>query len=194
MVSVILLTGFKPYSTFKRNSSGEIAELLDGSYFKGKEVKGISLDVKHSSIRRIYSEELKKRYDLIVNTGLTPGKNVVSLEKIAINWQDDSKDEEGISPKTGKIVPDGPDGLFARIPVEEVVHKLRSAKIPSQVSFSPGISLCNKIFYYSLYYSKAKSGFINFPLEDGSSLDGKYPTMVIDKMIRAVELSIQKMI
>ncbi len=194
MVPVILLTGFRPYSIFKRNPSGEIAELLNGSYFKGNEVVGISLDMKHSIIRREYAEELKKKHDIIINLGIVPGLNAVSLEKIALNWQDGSKDEEGISATVGRIVKKGPDGLFSRIPVEGILHTLRSSKIPSQISFSTGATLCNKILYYSLFYSEAKAGLINFPLERGSSLDGKYPTMEIDLMIKSVEISIQKIV
>ncbi|MCL4447040.1 MAG: pyroglutamyl-peptidase I [Thermoplasmatales archaeon] len=187
------MTGFKPYSNFKRNPSGEIAELLDGSHFKGKEVVGITLEVKHSVIEKRYLMELKKEYEIIINTGIGPGRNVIGIEKIAVNWQGSTKDEEGSS-RDGKIAKDAPDGIFTRLPVEEILHSLRSAKIPSEISFSAGTFLCNKILYCSLYYSTARAGFIHFPLDSESSLDGKYPSMIIDNMIKSVELAIQKTI
>lgn len=194
MVSIILVTGFRPYSRFKKNPSGEIAELLDGSYFKGREVTGMALEVKHSAIETDYLRELKKGYEIIINTGLSPGRNAIGLEKIAVNWQGEMKDEDGVSRKPGKIVSKAPDGIFSRLPIENILHSLRSAKIPSEVSYSAGTFVCNKIFFYSLYNSSAKAGFIHFPLESESSIDGKYPTMVIDNMIKSVEIAIQQTI
>ncbi|MCL4450792.1 MAG: pyroglutamyl-peptidase I [Candidatus Thermoplasmatota archaeon] len=194
MVPIILITGFKPYSVFKRNPSGEIAELLNGSYFKGMEVVGLSLDVKHSVIEEGFKKELEKGYDIIISTGLSPGRNVIGIEKIAVNWQGDCRDEEGSTPKPGKIIEEAPDGIFSRLPVEDIVHSLRSSKIPSEISFTAGTFLCNKIFFYSLYYSSAKAGFIHFPVDSESSVDGRYPTMAIDFMIKSVEIAIQKTI
>ncbi len=194
MVPIILVTGYKPYSKFKRNASGEIAELLHGSYFKGREVTGISFEVKHSVIEKQYAQELKKGYEIIINTGISPGRSVIGIEKVAVNWQGDAKDEDGMSPRVGKIVKDAPDALFSRLPTEELLHSLRSAKIPSEVSFSAGTSWCNKIFFFSLYYSTAKAGLIHFPLDSESSLDGKYPSMIIDSIIKSIEIAIQKTI
>jgi pyroglutamyl-peptidase len=192
VVSIILVTGFKPYSKFRKNPSGEIAELLNGSYFRGHEVKGVSLEVKHSVIEVDYLKELKKEYEIIINTGLSPGRNAIGVEKIALNWQGDSKDENGISKEPSKIVNKAPDGIFSRLQVEKIVHSLRSAKIPAEVSYSAGTFICNKIFFYSLYYSRARAGFIHFPLESESSVDGKYPTMAIESMIKSVEIAIQQ--
>lgn len=194
MVSIILVTGFKPYSVFKRNPSGEIAELLDGSYFKGMEVVGLSLDVKHSLIEQEFKKELERGYDVIISTGLAPGRSVIGIEKVAVNWQGDSKDEDGKATMPGKIIEGAPDGIFSRLPVEDILHSLRSSKIPSEISFTAGTFLCNKIFFYSLYYTSAMAGFIHFPVDSESSVDGKYPTMVIDFMIRSVEMAIQKTI
>jgi pyroglutamyl-peptidase len=194
VVPIILVTGFKQYSNFKRNPSGEIAELLDGSYFRGKEVVGMALEAKHSVLEKEYLREVKKGYEVIVNTGLSPGRRVIGVEKVAVNWQSDEKDEDGVSSKAGSILREGPDGLFSRLPVEDILHSLRSAKIPSEISFSAGIFLSNKIFFLSLYYSKGKAGFVNFPAEAESSLDGKYPTMNIESMIKSLEITIQKTI
>ncbi|MEM0135163.1 MAG: hypothetical protein QXU18_08075 [Thermoplasmatales archaeon] len=194
MVPIILITGFKPYSVFKRNPSGEIADLLNGSYFNGREVVGLTLEVKHSELEKKFLQELEKGYDIIISSGLSPGRNAISIEKIAVNWQEDIKDEGGESRGGGKILKVAPDGIFSRLPVEAIFHSLRSAKIPSVISYSAGTFLCNKIFFLSLYYSKAKAGFIHFPLDSDSSLDGKYPTMTIDNMIKSMEIAIQKTI
>lgn len=167
---------------------------MDGFHFKGNEVVGLSLEVTHSSIGGHYLDEIRKGYDIIMNLGISPGINSVLLERIAVNWQDDRKDEEGISSGSGRIVKDGPDGLFTRLPVEAITHSLRSVKIPCDISFSAGTFLGNKIFYYSLYYTKSRAGLIHFPLETESSLEGEYPTMNIEHMIKSVELAIQKTI
>ncbi len=154
----------------------------------------MNLEVKHSDLDKEYLEEIKKDYDAIINTGISPGRNAISVEKIALNWQDDMKDEDGLSARVGRIVKDAPDGLFSRLQTEEILHSLRSAKIPSELSFLAGTFVCNKIFYYSLYYTKAKAGFIHFPLDSESSFDGRYPTMSIDNMIKSIEMVIQKTI
>ncbi|MEM0073314.1 MAG: hypothetical protein QW078_03110 [Thermoplasmatales archaeon] len=194
MVRIILITGFAPYSNFKRNPSGEIAELLDGTYIKGEELKGIKLEVKNSEIEGKYLDQLKEKYSLIVNTGLAPSNRSISLEKIAINWQTDIKDEEGISPSTGKIDEKAPDAIFARMDVEKIIHSLRSAGIPSEISYFAGTFLCNKIFFMTLYKTDYPAGFIHLPLTPDASLDGKYPTMDMELMIKAVEIVIQKVI
>ncbi len=194
MVSIILVTGYKPYSKFKRNSSGEIAELLDGSYFKGREVVGIAYDFKHSEIEKRYLQELKKGYEIIINTGMSPGSSSIGIGKVAINWQDPMKDEDGTSATQGRIVDKAPDGMFSRLPVAQILQAFRSSKLPSHVSYGASTSLNNKTFFYSLYFSKAKAGLIQFPIDSESSLDGKYPTMLIDNMIKSVEIAIQKTI
>ncbi|MGC8644711.1 MAG: pyroglutamyl-peptidase I [Thermoplasmata archaeon] len=192
MVRIILITGFGPFSTYKRNPSGEIAELLDGTYFKGEEVRGLKLEVKHSEIRAKYLKEIERDYSLIINTGLAPGARSVNVEKVALNWQSDTRDEEGISPSPGRIVEEGPDAIFSRINVEETVHSLRSAGIPSEISYFAGTFLCNKIFFHTLYFTKSAAGFIHFPLTPEASVDGKFPTMEIEHMIKAVETAILK--
>ncbi len=191
---MILLTGFKPFSTFKKNPSGEIAKLLDGSYFKGEEVRGIEIEVTHEAIRNYIEEIGRNEYSLIINTGLAAGRSYISVEVIAVNWQSSEKDENDFAPADGKIVENGPDGIFSSIPFLEVLHSLRSAKIPSKLSFTAGTFLCNKIFYSSLYYSKAKVGFIHLPATDDISVAGEYPILEIEKMIKSVELTIQKTI
>ncbi|MEM0127949.1 MAG: hypothetical protein QXO03_02530, partial [Thermoplasmatales archaeon] len=167
-----MITGFTPFSVYKKNPSGEIAELLDGSYFKGEEVRGIKLEVKNSEIRGRYLKELEVKYSLIVNTGLAPASKSISVEKVALNWQTDIKDEEGIAPSTGRIEEAGPDAIFARIDVERLVHSLRSSGIPSEISYFAGTFLCNKIFFTTLRRTSAPAGFIHFPLTPDSSIDG----------------------
>lgn len=188
------MTGFKPYSVFKRNPSGEIAQLLDGSYFKGNEVVGLSLDVSHSYLRTQYPEVLKNGYDVIINTSLSPGNSSIDIVRVAVNWQDEISDVDGVSPKSGKIVSRGPEGIISRLPIDDIIHALRSARIPSKISLDSGSFISNKIFYYSLYLTKVRTGLIQLPMDSESSLDGKFPTMNIDNMIRSVEVSIQKTI
>ena len=36
----------------------------------------------------------------------TTCRNAISVEKIALNWQDDMKDEDGLSARVGRIVKD----------------------------------------------------------------------------------------
>lgn len=191
---MILITGFKPFSNFKKNPSAEVASLLDGIYFKGEEVRGMQLEVTHNAINNEYVRALQEKYSLIINTGLAAGRSYISVEVIAVNWQSAEKDEANFSPEEGKIINDGPDGIFSRIPVKDVLHSLRSERIPSRLSFTAGTYLCNKIFYYSLYYSGATAGFLHFPATDDISISGEYPSMEIEKMIRAVELTIEKSI
>ncbi len=190
---MILLTGFKPFSSFKKNPSGEIAKLLDGAYFKGEEVRGIELGVTHRELDD-YVKMLNENYSLILNTGLAAGRSYISVEVIAVNWQGSEMDEEKFSAKEGKIIENGPDGIFARIPFKEIVHTLRSDRIPSKLSFTAGTFLCNKIFYLSLLNSSSKAGFLHFPATDEISINGEYPSMNIEKMIKSVELTIEKTI
>jgi pyroglutamyl-peptidase len=194
VVSVILITGFKPFSIFKRNPSGEIAELIDGSYFRGKEVIGRSFEMSRKAVIEEYIPELEKKYDPILNLSVSPGLNAVSLEKIAINWSEIHTDEELVPPSSGFIVNDAPDGIFSRIPLMDILESLRSSRIPSRISYSAGAGIGNMISFYSLFLTRSKAGLIQFPVDISDALDGKYPSMGIDLMIKSVEIAIQKTI
>lgn len=155
----------------------------------------MNLKMTRKEIYSSYLNEIMKEYDCIINTSIFPGRTSVSLEKIAVNWSEDSVDGEyGVLGNGRKIAEKGPDTILSRIPLEEILHSLRSIKIPSQISLSAGTSFQNEIFYLSLYHSKSKAGLINFPLETSSALQGEYPSMTIDLMIRSVEAVIQKII
>jgi pyroglutamyl-peptidase len=170
MNSLILLTGFEPFGEYSRNPSSEIGRALDESTLLGSRVKSLELPVDSARAPKqliAALEELKP--NAVLSLGLAGGRRVLSVEKIAVNLLNfEIPDNAGAKKHSELIEHDGPAAYFATLPVEELVHAIREAGVPSDLSMSAGGFLCNQIMYASLHYFaerglRCPSGFIHMP-------------------------------
>ena len=75
-------------------------------------------------------------------------------------------DAAGQQPAKPHIHKDGTERLAARIPVAEIVRRLRQRGIPAFQSWSAGTYLCNATLYHSLVATTGgpcEAGFIHIP-------------------------------
>lgn len=93
------------------------------------------------------------------------------------------------------MLPGGPDGLFATIPVKEVAAAIRRAGVPAEVSYSAGTYVCNDLMYRMLSLLKqegrGRGGFIHLPYLPSQAAEkaGK-PSMSLSDMILALETAV----
>ena len=99
--------------------------------------------------------------------GQAGGRSAVTPERIGINVRNARiADNEGNQPVEEIIVPDGPDGIFATVPVVKMVQAIRDAGIAGEISNTAGAFVCNDTLYTLLHHyagSNVRVGFIHVP-------------------------------
>ncbi len=192
---MILLTGFERWGDIPENPTEQLVNELD----KG-DIIGEMLPVSFSRAGSII-EDLIERYkpDAILNLGLAPGGAVIKVERIAINLIDATvPDNDRVRPVDEPIDVDGPLAYMATIPTRKIAETIRSAGIPTFLSYSAGTYLCNYIMYKSLRTVdklglRTLSGFIHVPYssEIASRIKRPVPSLPISTLRKAVEIALE---
>jgi pyroglutamyl-peptidase len=194
----VIIFGYEPFLEFKENPSGLIAQSLNGREIAGHRVKGITLPVEYSRIEEIIVDTLnREKPTLALGLGLAASRNVVTPEKIAVNYKHDKEPDN-----TGKIIlaeeidPTQPDGLFANFPVEGLVEELNRRGVPSSLSLSAGAYLCNNAMFVIVREARRagfSGGFIHIPChaEYVAREQKNLPSLPLSTIERGVEISIE---
>lgn len=190
MASRILLTGFEPFHSSKRNPSKEVVKRIEHPALVAKEVLPV---VFGESARRLIELINKHAPDVVICLGQAEGRTQITPERVAINL-DDARiaDNAGNWPKESPIVADGPAAYFTTLPVTRIVNSLSEAGFPAAISLSAGTFVCNHIFYTMQRHCASKgikSGFIHLPLmnEQSEEFPGFF-TMDLNEMVRGMNL------
>jgi len=162
----ILISGFTPFSSHTENSSQMLTELLKETKINGFDIKTVILPVTFSSSFDHLKVEIDSfKPEVVICLGLANNRQVISLEKVAINLiHCEIPDNEGVVKKDVPVMPDGPAAYFATLPLSEMLKVEHPFKV--DISFSAGAYVCNYIMYRLLDYlkgSKVKAGFIHLP-------------------------------
>ncbi|MBY0414272.1 MAG: hypothetical protein K2Q18_08905 [Bdellovibrionales bacterium] len=178
MTKKILISGFEAFDNADTNPSGDwITWMENQKIFDDKELRGIILPVtfKDGFLK------LKEAYDdfqpdFVILTGLAKNRDVLTVERIGINWVDPRiPDNAGIKMSAQKINEDGPDGLFSTIDIEKIKNLVASSGVEIKTSTSAGEYVCNDLLYKTLLYtlhSSSQTTFIHIP--GTSDYDGIY--------------------
>ncbi|MCR5795619.1 MAG: pyroglutamyl-peptidase I [Solobacterium sp.] len=198
MMKTILVTGFEPFGEDTVNPSWEAVKLLDDE-FEGVRIIKKLLPVVMGKASDMVLEVLEsERPDAVVSVGLAGGRKAVSIERIGINCDDYRiADNGGNTPQDQKIAADGPDGIFATIPVRKIKEALDAKGIPAEISNTAGTYLCNHVLYKTLYacrqgYPHAVSGFIHVPCTP--EMAGSRPSMELSMIKDALEEALRVII
>jgi len=147
----VLLTGFKPWGTQRRNPSGEVARTLGGHV----------LPVAYAAAARRLRVLIRAvRPDAILMLGLAPGRQTMALEALALNI--DHSEDPG-SRRWRKPIQKGPLLLPTRLPIDALHRALSRARIPVRISHHAGTFICNHVFYVALAASRVPCGFVHVP-------------------------------
>ena len=91
------------------------------------------------------------------------------------------------------VVPGGPDGIFATVPVRAMADAICAAGLPGKVSNTAGTFVCNDTLYRLLHHfagTAVRAGFIHVPFLPGQAKEG-VPAMPLEDTIRALIAAIE---
>lgn len=162
----ILVSGFKPFLGEKINPSELLVEGFQEKSQINHNIHTIVLPVEFEKAFVLLQEQIEKvNPDIILMLGQAGGRKKISLEKIALNWnQARAADESGFCPAVGEIYKLAPLALMTSFPVDSLCEFLQSQKLPVSLSFSAGAFVCNNLYYKVLHhYPKLKTVFIHVP-------------------------------
>ena len=189
--TVVLVTGFGPFSVYDINPSELIAKELDGDTIENATVIGIILPVDFTESVEVATQAIETYDpDIVISLGLAAPAGWIRVEKVGLNLR-----RKNVS---GKIIytrldPCGPLIRLSSIPTFFISRDIRRAWIPARQSFRAGIYICNALLYGTLGYIKEnnlpiKMGFIHVPLL--KSQDPK-KGMDLEDMVEATRIAIQ---
>lgn len=193
----VLVTGFEPFGGEKLNPSWEAVRGLPDELC-GAELIKRQLPVTFRGVRALLPELIEEiGPQVVILTGQAGGRPNITVERVAINVMDSAKeDNEGYKPEDEPIFEDAPAAYFATIPVKRIVKALRCERIPAMVSNSAGTYVCNTAMFTALHTIAVrnlpvKAGFIHVPYSYEQALERAAPSMPLETIKKALEVSIQ---
>ena len=107
--------------------------------------------------------------DALISLGVAVGRDVVSLEQVAINLDSAGiEDNDGDQRCDESIAPGGQEAYFSSLPVRASFERLRAAGEPVEISYTAGTYVCNHVFYEGQRISRElglsiPAGFVHVP-------------------------------
>ncbi len=168
---MILVTGFQPFLGEKINPTEKLVEELRAWKKSSRssefaDFETLILPVSYEQAPKIFSEAIEKsRPQKVLMMGQAGGRSVIRLERVALNWQESTvKDETGFQPPATMIEPQLPAAYFSEIDLNLLNHRLLSQGLPSEISFSAGAFVCNRLYFEFFRRHQNASGFFaHFP-------------------------------
>lgn len=186
----ILLTGYEPFGGEPINPALKSVQRLHGQVIDGAEVVSVELPVGWERALPAFAAAVAEHQpDAVISVGQAGGRAKICPEYIGINLMN-GKDNYDIVQREENIVPDGPDGYFATLPVTRMVAAMREQNIPAAISYSAGTYLCNYMAYMARHYAVThnlhyKSCFIHIPYlpEQVVNKSAGIPSMPLDLIV-----------
>ncbi len=174
----LTITGFPAFGKVKHNPSEQIVDSFKNqksqletpkTKLNTTEIIEVSCKQIDSSLSKLYSKmkQEKDTLNLFIHYGYDDTTQSISLESQAFNRIQEMAKEE-------KITESGPDCIKGKLPIKEIVAKLKGKGINCVMSEDPGNYVCNYIFYQSMSAfssnENACSLFIHVPMLNQISL------------------------
>ena len=186
----LLITGFDPFGGANINPSWEAVRLLPDRIGEIEIRKLMIPTVFGNAARTVMKAAEDWQPQVILCVGQAGGRSGVTPERIGINVrQARIPDNAGNQPQEQPVIEGGPDGLFATVPVVEMVRAVEAAGLPAAVSNSAGTFVCNDTLYTLLYRYRGtgmRVGFIHVPYlpEQGN------PSLPLEDTVKALSAAI----
>lgn len=173
MANTLLLTYFGPFPGVPVNPTVALAEGAVRALNTARpdlRVVARELPVSYdgsSAALRAALQEVQP--DALVSLGVAVGRDVVSLEQVAINLDSAGiEDNDGDRRCDEPIVPDGREAYFSSLPVRASYERLRAAGEPVEISYTAGTYVCNHVFYEGQRITRElglsiPAGFVHVP-------------------------------
>jgi pyroglutamyl-peptidase len=167
----ILLSGFNPFAELPANPSQAIVQEIEKRW-KPTEAVQLTTEILPTEYRaaedRIRNLIRVIRPDVVVCLGVAEMRGAINLERVALNWDDETAPDNAGQIRLGQRIVDGPAAYWSTLPLEAMQNALRRHGIPVTFSNHAGTYVCNHVFYSALHEVEllnlgAKCGFIHVP-------------------------------
>lgn len=189
----LIITGFDPFGGEAINPAWEAVKLLPDSIGCYRLTRLEIPTVFGKAAQTVLAAAEADHPDVILCVGQAGGRSAVTPERIAINLMDARiPDNEGNQPSEAPIDPEGPDGIFATVPVSAMAAAIRDIGLPGMVSLSAGAFVCNDTLYRLLRRYEGtgtRVGFIHVPFLPQQAKEG-VPSMEPDEIVRALTAAV----
>lgn len=150
-MKTVLLTGFTPFGGESINPSYEAIKVMTSS--KYHLIKCLVSTTFENSIETVISKIDQEHPDLILMVGQAGGRHGISLERFAVNLDDnDIADNQGIIKNEIPIILNGPTAYKTNVSLKPILNALMKKGYPSKISNSAGTYVCNHIMYGVYHY------------------------------------------
>ena len=178
----VAVTGFEPFSDFKRNISQQVVELISEEGVLDFKISTYILSVDELGSRQISDRiERGEKFDVVLHLGFSENANDILLERYARNnFQMKIKDNSGRLQSSGRISP-GKEILETKVPRNFIENYLGDfSKI--RWNEDAGGFVCNETYFRSLLASSDNIRpivlFIHLPSEEILPLEEQYESII----------------
>ena len=190
----LIITGFDPFGGESVNPSWEAVSRLPDTVGSYRLTKLQIPTIFGTAAQTILETAAGDAPDTILCVGQAGGRDAVTPERIAINMAGAAKpDNAGNLLWEQPVVPGGPDGIFATVPVRAMADAICAAGLPGKVSNTAGTFVCNDTLYRLLHHfagTSVRAGFIHVPFLPDQAKEG-VPAMPLEDTIRALIAAIE---
>jgi len=208
----ILLTGFEPFGPIQVNPSEEIVRRI-GQHAGRRMGQGMREEARGHGTVELRAEVLPTEFvaadrrirqlirefepDAVLCLGVAPQRDKISLERFALNIDDDSLPDNAGRLRAGRrIAPNGPAAYWSTLPLEHFRKGIERRGIPVSYSNHAGTYLCNHIFYVARHEIEklgngAPCGFVHVPPLQEKANRKKPRGLALDTMVEAVECCLE---
>ena len=188
----LLITGFEPFGGQVINPSWEALRYLP-SEINGYELTRLCIPVRFGEAAKIVINDAEKICaDVIICVGQAGSRDTITPEYTAINLRyAEIPDNNGYHPKDEPVIEGDANAYFTTLPVRKITEAQNSAGVPSKVSYSAGVYVCNDVFYTLLSRfknSNVRVGFIHVPYCKEQS---KEPAMDINDIVKGLIIAVE---
>ena len=173
MANTLLLTYFGPFPGVPVNPTVALAEGSVRALNTARpdlRVVACELPVSYNGSSTALRTALQDvQPDALISLGVAVGRDVVSLEQVAINLDSAGiEDNDGDQRCDEPIAPGGQEAYFSSLPVRASFERLRAAGEPVEISYTAGTYVCNHVFYEGQRISRElglsiPAGFVHVP-------------------------------
>ena len=177
MANTLLLTYFGPFPGVPVNPTVALAEGAQRLLTRMRPDLNVitrELPVSYDGSSTALRAALKDvQPDALISLGVAVGRDVVSLEQVAINLDSAGiEDNDGDRRCDEPIAPGGREAYFSSLPVRASFERLRAAGEPVEISYTAGTYVCNHVFYevhriLERQGRRIPAGFVHIPATRG---------------------------
>lgn len=169
--TTVLITGFGPFPGVPVNATMRLVpELAQAApkQFPGVRIATEVLATEWAAApARLAALLAEIAPDLVLHFGVSPRARGFEVEARARNACTRAPDAAGVLPAGAAVRDGGAEFMFASLPVQHIVGRLRLRGIPAFVSRDAGGYLCNATLYHSLRHAREapgrRVGFVHIP-------------------------------